>query len=257
MLGLTVNGFDDSSTASAYQLMRQPDPRLARSIIDELGDAKSIVNVGAGLGSYEPNDRQVTAIDASREMIRGRRNAVGKALVADAQDLPFADGEFDAAMAVMTVQHWTNWRQGVREMCRVASDSVSIFTWDPTYSEAYWLVRDYFQVIAEMDHRFPPITEISNLLANPRVVQVPIPWDCRDGFLEAYWRRPERFFEPLVWRASSSLRRIADEQREEGLSRLDDDLKSGSWYKQNSPIIGLESLDLGFRIISGEPRNEL
>ena len=230
-----------------YATHRQPDPRIAARIADALRDARSVVNVGAGAGSYEPADTRVVAVEPSAEMIRQRPAGSAPPVRGVAERLPLRDRSVDAAMAVLTLHHWPDWRAGIREMTRVARDRIVIFTWEDEHPP-FWLVADYFPEILEIDRgTFPAVRTIASLLPGAVVRPVPIPADCRDGFLGAYWRRPEAYLDARVRRAISVFARLTDV--ESGLRRLRADLASGRWYERNRAILGRDDLDIGYRLI--------
>lgn len=236
-----------------YGLYRQPDPRLAQAILIALGDSQKIVNVGAGTGSYEPSDRTVVAVEPSSEMIRQRRNNSASVVVAQAENLPFADKEFEAALAVLSIHHWSDWQAGLREMRRVARDRVVLLTCD--LDRAYfWLVRDYFPDIRSSDRQiFPTISAIENVLGKIEVQEIPIPHDCLDGFLGAYWRRPSAYLDVGVLSSISAFWRIGEICS--GIDRLQADIESGRWAVANADILKLEYLDLGYRLIIHQIEN--
>jgi len=230
-----------------YCLYRQPDPRLAQAILMALGDTQKIVNVGAGTGSYEPSDRTVVAVEPSSEMIRQRRNSSASVVVAQAESLPFTDGAFDAALAVLSIHHWSDWQAGLREMRRVARDRVVLLTCDLDRAD-FWLVRDYFPDILESDRQiFPTISAIESVLGKIEVQELPIPHDCLDGFLGAYWRRPSAYLNAVVRSSISAFWRIGEISS--GIDRLQADIESGSWALANADILKLEQLDLGYRLV--------
>ena len=131
----------------SYTVTRRPDPRIARAIDTALGDARSVVNVGAGAGSYEPSHLRVTAVEPSPAMIRQRPSAAAPVVRAVAEHLPFADTSFDAALAVLTLHHWTDRAGGLAELARVARRRVVILTWDPSCRDLFWLTTEYFPAI--------------------------------------------------------------------------------------------------------------
>jgi SAM-dependent methyltransferase len=227
-------------TAAAYARYRREDPRIAAAIHAALGDARTVVNVGAGQGAYEPRDRAVTAVEPEPAMTA----AAGREAVAGvAEALPFADKSFDAAMAVLTIHHWTDWRRGVAELHRVARERVVILTWDPRRTHALWLVAEYLPEIGELDEgRFPLPEELGDV----QVIEVP--WDCVDGFQGAYWRRPEMYLDPLAQRAISSLALLPGAVKARGLGALRADLESGAWAERHADLLERESLDLGYRL---------
>ncbi|MFN8177789.1 MAG: class I SAM-dependent methyltransferase [bacterium] len=229
-----------------YRRLRKPDPRIGAAILRGLDGAASIVNVGAGTGSYEPADRRVVAVEPSMTMIRQRDAAAPPAVRASASALPFRDGAFEASLAILTVHHWPDPRAGLQELRRAARKRTVILTWDPT-CQGFWLT-DYFPEILEIDRRiFPPLEEIRSQLGRARVVDVPIPHDCIDGFLGAYWRRPRAYLSASVRSAISTFSRLGDVAR--GLARLEADLESGLWNRRYGEAVSRRTLDLGYRLV--------
>ncbi|MEA2252100.1 MAG: hypothetical protein QOG70_2342, partial [Solirubrobacteraceae bacterium] len=168
-----------------YTATRATDPRIAARIWAALGDAHTVVNVGAGTGSYEPLDRDVTAVEPSAVMRAQRPPGAAPVVAAAAEDLPFDDGAFDAAMAVLTLHHWGDWRAGCAELTRVARDRVVVLSWDPTYVGRMWLGPEYFpELSAEDVADFPTLATQAEALG-AEVEDVPVPWDCRDGFFSS------------------------------------------------------------------------
>ena len=230
-----------------YAAYRRPDPRIAARIAEALGDARTVVNVGAGAGSYEPADRAVVAVEPSGEMIRQRAPSAAPAVEAAAEALPFATGSFDAAMAVLTIHHWADARRGLAEMRRVARGHIAILTWDPEHP-GFWLTRDYFPEILPADRMtFPTLREIEAVLGPGEVRPVPVPADCSDGFLGAYWRRPEAYLDPGRRAAISAFARLDDVDARIG--RLRADLADGTWQRHNGGLHGLPQLDIGYRLV--------
>lgn len=231
----------------AYARRRRPDPRIAQVINSAMGDARSIVNVGAGAGSYDPVGRAVVAVEPSLVMIGQRPEGSAPAVRGSAERLPFADGSFDAALAILTVHHWQERRAGLEEMRRVARDRVVILTWDPTHP-GFWLVRDYFPDLIEHDRCiFPTVGELEAVLGRVKVGAVPVPHDCIDGFLGAYWRRPEAYLDEEIRAGISTFARIGDVASR--VERLRGDLESGRWRVKNAELLGLEELDVGYRLV--------
>lgn len=227
-----------------YALRRRADPRLAIMIRGALGESGRLVNVGAGTGSYEPPDRQVIAVEPSLSMIRQRPAGSAPLVRACAEALPFADGAFAAALAVLTIHHWSDWRAGLSEMARVARRRV-LFTWDPR-AEISWL-GDYFPRLLEDDsRRFPTMGAIGEVLGSIEVMTVPIPHDCTDGFMGAYWRRPQAYLDPGIRSAISGL---ATGVADDGLAKLADDLRTGAWVREHGHLLDREELDLGYRLV--------
>ena len=232
---------------SAYAQHRRPDPRIAARINSALGACRSVLNIGAGAGSYEPLDRFVVAIEPSTEMLRQRARDAALAVQASATRLPVRDQTFEATLAVLTIHHWPDWRQGLREMRRVARDRVVIVTWDPSHT-GFWLVQDYFPAILSIDRSiFPRLDAIEQELGSIDVLDVPIPADCSDGFLGAYWRRPGSYLDPAARDAISSFSKLTDSEL--ALERLRRDLVDGRWDTLHRELLDLPELDLGYRIV--------
>ncbi|HEX2203147.1 MAG TPA: class I SAM-dependent methyltransferase [Longimicrobium sp.] len=230
-----------------YAAHRRPDPRIAARITEALGGARTVVNVGAGAGSYEPAGRRVAAVEPSAEMVRQRPPGSAPALRASAGDLPFGDGAFDAALAVLTLHHWPDWRRGLAEMRRVARGPVVVLTWDPAHP-GFWLVQEYFPEILAADLVvFPTMDEIGRVLGPVDARPVPLPPDCADGFLGAYWRRPHAYLDPGRRRAISAFAKLDDAAP--GLARLRADLADGSWARRHARLLHLPELDLGYRLV--------
>jgi SAM-dependent methyltransferase len=234
-----------------YTETRGTDPRIAARIRAALGDARTVVNVGAGTGSYEPRDRDVTAVEPSAVMIAQRPGDAAAAVQASAEALPFADASFDAAMAVLTLHHWSDWRAGCAELRRVARDRVVVFSWDPTYVGRLWLGPEYFPACAEEDVAgFPSLADQAAAL-RAEVEVVPIAWDCRDGFFGAFWRRPEAYLDPAVRAGISTLAKRTEDELADGLARLRADLVSGAWARRHADLLEQDALDLGYRLLVG------
>jgi SAM-dependent methyltransferase len=230
---------------TTYTHTRRPDPRIAAAIERALGDASTVVNVGAGAGAYEPAGREVTAVEPSETMIAQRPPGSARVVRAVAEDLPFADGAFDAAMGVLTDHHFSDRAGGLREMRRVAK-RVVLFTWDRRRVLDFWLVRDYLPVFGDMVDGGMDIEEIAACLGPTRIEPLAIPHDCSDGFMGAYWRRPEAYLDPVV-RANISV--FSQLDAADGIRRLEEDLRSGAWQERNGHLLALEELDLGYRLL--------
>ncbi len=229
-----------------YANLRRADPRIAAMIADALGDARRVLNVGAGTGNYEPLDREVVALEPSAEMIAQRPSDAAPAVQGVAEDLPFADNSFDAAMGVLTVHHWTDPAQGLAEMRRVARGPVVLLTFDPA-TRVPWLL-DYWPQLAELDAgQMPPLSLYGEVLGPVAHIPVPIPHDCTDGFLYAYWRRPRAYLDPAVRNAISSFWKIEGAQA--GFERLAADLDSGAWEARYGRLLSQETVDAGYCLI--------
>jgi SAM-dependent methyltransferase len=236
-----------------YRSTRRGDPRLAAAINDALGDATSVLNVGAGTGSYEPGDRRLVAVEPSEVMIAQRPPGSAPAVRAVAEALPFGDGSFDACLAILTLHHWADPRKGLAELRRVARLRVVVMTSDPTFLDSFWLTQAYFPAIAELDRRrVMPVDRVISELGGGRVVPVPIPHDCSDGFTRAFWRRPWAYLDPRIRRGMSTFAEIGERERAEGIEKLAEDLASGAWHERFGHVLGLDELDLGYLLIVAE-----
>lgn len=240
-----------------YLTHRRPDPRIAEAITRALGAAETVVNVGAGAGSYEPGDRDVVAVEPAWSMIRQRRAGSARVVQASATHLPFRDATFAAALAVLTVHHWPDRARGLAELARVARRRVVIVTWDPETS-GFWLVDEYFPAIVVIDRPiFPSLQEFTRAFGEVVVQPLPIPHDCVDGFLGAYWRRPHAYLDPGVRGAISTFSKMGDVGA--GVARLQRDLGDGSWARRHGDLLTRTELDLGYRLVVARreaPREE-
>jgi len=235
-----------------YGAVRTPDPRIAAQIRAALGNSRHVCNVGAGTGAYEPTDAVVVAVEPSRTMVAQRSRESSSLVVRGvAEALPFPDATFDAAMAVLTVHHWPEVDAGLAELRRVAQRCV-VLGFDPEESRDYWLV-DYLPASWRIEERRTPSLErVVEGLGGARVEPVPIPVDCRDGFLCAYWRRPEAYLEPDVRAGISCLAALDDEQLAPGLERLREDIESGAWAQQHADLLARDEWDWGYRLFVTE-----
>ena len=236
-----------------YAERRRADPRLARVIADALHGAHRVVNVGAGAGSYEPVGPGTVAVEPAATMVAQRPAGAAPCVRGRAEALPFGDRAFDASLAVLTIHHWSDWRAGLRELARVARRKVVVFTWDPDCA-GFWLVRDYLPEMLVADrHRFPDLTSLQEVLGEAqgdvRVERVPIPHDCTDGFLGAYWRRPEAYLDPSIRQSISS---FAREEFTAGVARLAADLGSGTWARKYGRLLRQTELDIGCCLVVAE-----
>ena len=232
-----------------YTAVRREDPRIAAAIHAALGDARTVVNVGAGAGSYEPRDRDVIAVEPSPVMLEQRGIDAAPAVRASAEALPFDDGAFDASMAVLSDHHWPDRAAGLRELRRVASRRTVLFQCDLEAQKGFWLLRDYLEPDWE---GAMTMTEIAGHLGAQRIEPVPIPHDCRDGFFVAYWRRPHAYLDPRVRDGISVFRLMPHAEVDEAIGRLRADLESGAWARNNADLLDREQLDLGFRLVVAE-----
>lgn len=235
---------------SAYPATRTTEPRIAAQIWDALGDARTVLNVGAGTGSYEPPDRDVTAVEPSSVMRAQRPADAAPCIAATAENLPFEDQSFDAAMAFSTVHHWQDPIAGLREMRRVAR-RVVVFTHDASHTgwlQRFWLTRDYLPEVANLVIGRPSVDQLAHAIGARRE-PVLIPWDCADGFFEAHWRRPEAYLDEHVRRAVSVWTRVGPEAEHRAVSRLRADLAANRWSERNPDLTALDAAELGLRLL--------
>ena len=228
-----------------YAELRKPDRRIAGIIENALGSAQTVLNVGAGTGSYEPTDRSLIAVEPSPEMIRKRSPAAAKAVQASADDLPFDDKSFDASMAILTLHHWPDKAAGLREMRRVTRGRIVLLTFDP--SNRPWLT-DYLPELAALDEaQMPTLSDYERWLGSVQITPVLVPHDCSDGFLYAYWRRPAAYLDAHIRSGSSSFWAIGN--AEGGLQNLRRDLETGAWQRRYADLLTLAEYDAGYRLV--------
>ena len=237
-----------------YGAARREDPRIAAAVERGLGEARSVVNVGAGTGSYEPADRAVTAVEPSAVMIAQRTATSPPVLRAAAEALPFADDSFDAAMAVVSDHHWEDRRAGIGEMRRVARDRVVIVNVDPARIADFWLTRDYlpgFGRLVPEPYLEPGFweAELRELLGEVAIEPIPLAADCSDGLCVAWWRRPEAYLDESVRAGISVFQLLPAEEVRGALARLRRDLDDGTWATRNADLLGREELDVGLRVV--------
>jgi SAM-dependent methyltransferase len=238
--------------ASSYAKTRRPDPRIAARIDAALGEAETVVNVGAGAGSYEPSGRAVTAVEPSAEMIARRPPAAAPTVQASAEALPFEDDAFDAAMAVLTIHHWPDREAGLRELRRVARRRIVLVTFDPLPLRDFWMVRDYFPAIAGLHAERIASYALASQPAGTSVETIPIPRDCTDLFFAALWARPELVLDPDVVRPMWVWQSLSEEDRRAGSERLAADLASGTWEERNGHLREETENDVGLRLVVSE-----
>jgi SAM-dependent methyltransferase len=235
-----------------YSASRVADRRIAAQIHAALGDAASVVNVGAGAGSYEP-PTTVAAIEPSAVMIAQRPPGAAPVIRARAEAIPLAGKSVDAAMAILTLHHWSDLEAGIAELRRVARRRIVVLTWDPGLPRDFWLWRDYLDGTIEDDSRDDlRLDALATLLGGARVEPVPVPHDCTDGFAAAYWRRPHAYLDPAVRAGISMLARVDDAVLRPSLDRLAADLDSGAWHERQTGLLRRDALDLGYRLLIAE-----
>jgi ubiquinone/menaquinone biosynthesis C-methylase UbiE len=236
-----------------YANHRRTDPRIAARIHTALGDARTVLNVGAGAGSYEPTDRWVLAVEPSATMRSQRPAAAAPAICAHAEALPFDDDSVDAAMACVTIHHWQPFEDGLAELRRVARGPVVVFTFELEDLPAWQ--REYLHEGLLIERpRFPTMAAIEQALGgHTRVEPIPTPGDCEDGFFEAFWRRPEALLDPQV-RAAQSMWAVLEPGVEELIvERLSAALDSGAWDAEHGHLRSRETLDGALRLVISEP----
>jgi SAM-dependent methyltransferase len=232
----------------SYNALRRPDPRIAQRIVRALGEAHCVANIGAGAGSYEPRDREVIAVEPSMTMIRQRPIGRRLAVQAVAEHLPFKDASVDATLAILTIHHWQDWHRGLEEVGRICRGPIVILTWDPA-AWRFWLTDEYLPQLIDWDRQdFPSLEMLRRALGKLSVEVVPIPADCSDGFLGAYWQRPQSYLDPNVRSAISSFSKITDVAP--GIERLRLDLQSGAWHRKHGHLLERSSLDIGYRLVT-------
>jgi len=232
---------------TTYTVTRRTEPRIAAQVWAALGDAQTVLNVGAGTGSYEPPGRDVTAVEPSAVMRAQRPVGAAPCVDAVAESLPFEDQSFDAAMAVATIDHWQDPVAGLREMRRVAR-RVVVFTKDFSDPDRFWLNRDYLPEYSDLQAGRPSLTELARAIG-ARMEPVLIPWDCADGFYEAYWRRPAAYLDDHVRRGISIWARVGPGAEQRAVRSLRADLASGRWAERNRDLTGLDAAELGERLL--------
>jgi SAM-dependent methyltransferase len=239
-----------------YAHTRREDPRLAARIHAALGPARTVVNVGAGTGSYEPLDRHVIAVEPSDVMAAQRPRHLAPAIRAGAGALPLRDASVDAAMAILTVHHWdADARRGVGELRRVARGPVVVLTYDARVSSAMWLIADYLPELAAQEHEiFPAPEQLAAWLGGRVTIEpVPIPRDTPDWMLGSFWAHPERVLDPMARAATSGFARMAPARVARCVAAVERDLASGAWDARHGRLRELEAYDAGLRLVVATP----
>lgn len=231
---------------SGYARERRADPRIAAAVRSALGGSRTVVNVGAGAGSYEPRDREVLAVEPSAAMRAQRSPDAAPCIEAFAERLPLADASFDAALAVYSDFHWDDPSTGIGELVRISRERVVVLTVDRAVAERYWLTRDYFPRGNDL---FRELECVTSVLQGCEVSVIPVPHDCRDGFVHAFWRRPRELLDERRRATMAIFDRLGAPAVDQGLARLRADLDSGAWAARNGELYGLDALDLGHRLV--------
>ena len=235
-----------------YSVTRCTDPKIAQQLYAELQGATRIVNIGAGTGSYEPENVDLVAVEPSSKMIAQRKRGSHHVEQAFAEKLPFENRSFSHAMTVLSMHHWENRALAFNEINRVVTEKFVAITWDPQ-SDPFWLTRDYFPEIHEMDKAiFPDLAELTEHFDDVKMVPLQIPNNCQDGFFAAFWQRPKAYLSSQVRQAMSPFAKI--QNLSEGLQKLENDLASGVWAAKNHAILGVPFLNAGYRLITAKVR---
>jgi SAM-dependent methyltransferase len=241
-----------------YSNTRHPDPRIAAAILAALGNARTVLNVGAGAGNYEPTDREVVALEPSPVMIAQRPPGAAAVVQGRAEELPFGDGSFDAAMAVLSDHHWSDRRRGLAELRRVARTRVVLFNANPGEADLFWLTTEYLPEFLDL---IPPRyrrsgawrDEFRELLGPIELTAVPVAHDCTDGFYGAYWRRPEAYLDPEVRAGISVFAQVSSGAVDRAIDALGADLETGRWQVRHRELGSKDELHLGYYVITAEP----
>ena len=241
-----------------YLTTRRPDPRIAAAIWAALGDAETVLNVGAGAGNYEPTDRELTALEPSQVMIAQRPPGAAPVVPGRAEELPFGDDAFDAVMAVLSDHHWSDRERGLRELRRVARRRVVLFNADPGDAELFWLTTEYLPEFLDLippRYRTPGAwaQELRTILGDVDIAPVPVPHDCTDGFYGAYWRRPEAYLRPEVRAGISVFSQVSSAAVDRAIVALGADLETGRWRERHRELLTMDELHLGYYVVTAEP----
>jgi SAM-dependent methyltransferase len=247
--------YDD--IGATYTASRVPDARLGARIMAALGDAASVANVGAGAGAYEPRDRHVVAVEPSAVMIAQRPETSATVVHACAEAIPLADDSVDVAMAINSDHHWSDRRQGLREMRRIARRRVVLVNSDPSQSDAFWLTREYLPGFKRLSpprygHAGVWEQELREVLGPVSVEVLPVPHDCTDGFYQAFWRRPEAYLRASVRNNISVFRRLPADEVDAAIDQLATDLENGAWSERHRALLRMDEVDVGLRLVIAE-----
>lgn len=241
---------------TTYTLTRSEEPRYMERILLALGDAQSVVNVGAGTGNYEPRDREVIAVEPSATMIGQRPPGAARVIQASAEALPLEDASVDAAMAVFTDHHWADPVAGLHELLRVARCRAVVLTWDAAFQDSFWLARDYLSEVPRLPtmtrRSGPSLLQVARSRYDVKEEIVPVPSDVVDGTFQAYWRRPAAYLDPAVRSNISIFSLLEPVALQQALDQLDHDLRSGAWQTRNGQLFDVDELDVGNRLITIE-----
>ncbi len=254
-VGVSTKDARYDAIGHGYADQRREDPMIRSRLEEALGDARTVLNIGAGTGAYEPSDRHVLAFEPSDVMAAQRPPSRVPALKIAAGPLPLRDGSVDASMAILTIHHWDQERErGLRELRRVTGGPVVVLTIDPTVSGELWLMKDYFPEVAELDHAiFPSIDELSEWLGPMRVETIPVARDTPDKMLLAYWAHPEWVLDPAARAATSGFARMPASVVDRVVDAVRRDLADGTWDARHGHLRKLVHYDAGLRLVIAEP----
>jgi SAM-dependent methyltransferase len=249
------------SIGRTYASTRHADPQIAAAIWAALGDAHTVLNVGAGAGNYEPTDRELTALEPSEVMIAQRPPHAARVVPGRAEDLPFDDDAFDAVMAVLSDHHWTDRDRGLRELRRVARERVVLFSANPREADLFWLTTEYlpeFLELIPLRYGTPGMweQELREALGTTKLTPVPVPRDCTDGFYGAYWRRPEAYLQPDVRAGISVFSQVSSGAVRRAVDALGADLETGRWLDRHRELLTMDELHLGYYLITAEKTSQ-
>jgi SAM-dependent methyltransferase len=235
-----------------YAAGRRADSRIQAALDAALGDARTVLNVGAGAGSYEPANRVVVALEPSSVMRAQRHADAAPVIAASAESLPFDNDAFDACMAILTVHHWEDRAAGLAELRRVARDRVIMLVVEPAMFGTGWLVEEYVPEVGRVDiDSFPTLDELcAGLGGHASIEPLLIPRDCEDGFFEAFWARPEAYLDAAVRQCQSAWHRVGDAVEQRAIEQLRADLESGAWDARHGHLRAEAARDVGMRIIT-------
>jgi SAM-dependent methyltransferase len=250
----SAGDFDYDTQGQGYAQQRRTDPRIAAFVHRALGPARTVLNVGAGAGSYEPEDRYVLAVEPSAAMRAQRPAKRAPAIYGIAENLPLDDQSVDASMAMVTVHQWRDLQKGLAELRRVTRGPVVVLTFDGDALDRYWLVDYVPELMGVERRRYPAIDLIAKGIGSKTEVQaIPIPIDCVDGFTEAFYARPERFLDAAVRRSQSAWGSVDGKVQERFVKKLGDDLRTGAWDERYGKWRQQPFFDGSLRLIAGQP----
>jgi SAM-dependent methyltransferase len=245
---------DYATIGQAYTRYRRPDPRIAACLAEALGPARTVLNVGAGAGSYEPADREVTPVEPSASMRAQRPAGLAAAVDATAENLPFDDDSFDAAMTTFSVHQWGDLGAGLREMRRVTRGPVVVLTCDPDLVRAFWLYEYAPEVLDTEARRYPSTADLADGLGGEvAIAKVPVPLDCTDGFNEAYYGRPEALLDPAARLSCSAWSFPGPEVHDRFTRELSRDLADGTWDRRHGDLRTQPALDGSLILVTSRP----